>query len=192
MQYKNMKLWSFCCQRKMEMSPGKWYRVPSSPALNNDTELELAEDKGTELSIHCQLKSLLENRWTKPPKQTARTLSYFRIVLWHNILIFQEVIFIEVGIWEQIKIFWKSKLLFLTMPSTLRNATSCTSRLTFYFKLLCGGINTTTCSYIKNKSKSKILYHYKKLLKRSGFRSKHHYFYSIVDDIMMYYFISAQ
>lgn len=82
----------------MEMSPGKWYRVPPSPVFNNDTKLELTEVIETELSTDCQPKSLLENRWTKNPKQTARTLSYFSIVLWYNILMFQEVIFIEVGI----------------------------------------------------------------------------------------------
>lgn len=77
------------------------------------------------------------------------------------------------------------------MPSTLKNATSSISRLTSYFKLLCGGINRNVCTF-KKKSKSRLLYHYTKLHKRNGYRSKHHYFNPIVDDIVIYCFLSAQ
>lgn len=46
----------------MKMSPGKWHRVPSSPVFHNDTELELTLVIGTELSIDCQPRSLLNKQ----------------------------------------------------------------------------------------------------------------------------------
>lgn len=75
------------------------------------------------------------------------------------------------------------------MPSTLRNATSCITRLTSYFKLLYGEINTTTCSHIKKKKKN-LRYcttatSYSKELASEANNP-------IADEIMIYHFLSAQ
>lgn len=56
------------------MCLGKRYRVPSSPVFNNDTELEITEVKGVELSIDCQPKGLLEDRWTKKPYTNSKNI----------------------------------------------------------------------------------------------------------------------